>query len=92
MRGEEKDETAEEFFAALKIPENWRFLGQANIRGESFGRAYGAEKGVIFRVYYTSAARGGICKRDDTTGVSIYRCIASNKTSEKLNLFIEANF
>ena len=92
MRGEEKEETAEEFFSSLKIPPTWSLIGGANIKNASVGRIYEAEKGVILRIFYTTSCRGGICKRDNTTGISIYRCIASNKTSEKINLFIQANF
>lgn len=87
-----RDETEEEFFSSLKIPPSWRFIGGANITTASVGKVYEAEKGVIYRIFYTPASRGGICKRDNTTGISIYRCLASNKTSEKLNLFIEENF
>ena len=87
-----KDEMEEEFFSSLKIPQAWRFIGIANIKNASAGKVYEAEKGVIYRIFYTTAYRGGLCKRDNTTGISLYRCLASNKTSEKLNLFIEANF
>ena len=87
-----KDETEYEFFTALKMPKSWRLIGVANIKNASAGRVYEAEKGVIYRIFYTPASRGGICKRDNTTGISIYRCLASNKTSEKLNLFIQENF
>ena len=50
-----KDEMEEEFFSSLKIPQAWRFIGIANIKNASVGKVYEAEKGVIYRIFYTTA-------------------------------------
>jgi len=87
----EKEETAEEFFAAVKVPESWKFMKWANW-DSTFGKVYLTQPGIYIRLMFdTIPKRGGLCECDTRKRKPEFTSLVSNKRSWQLNDWIEKN-
>jgi hypothetical protein len=88
----EKEETPEEFFNAVKVPDNWKFVCWDN-HPDGYGKVYELKPGLRMRlILLIPQNRGCLCERDDRSGQRKYHCIVSNKRSGQLNEFIQQFF
>lgn len=87
-----KDETPEEFFSRVRLPADWKLLGNSSCEG-SLGKVYQVKAGVVARLWFdTICKRGGIGQRtDDWPHKPKYECIVSNKQAIALNEWIQEN-
>lgn len=88
------DETPLEFFKAVKIPENWHFVGKSCFKTEPCYITYFYEYEIAFRLFLrvlfiTPACRGGLLEIDRNVNPERKKCICSNMQSYQLNEFIE---
>jgi hypothetical protein len=88
---QQPDETPEEFFAAVKVPESWKFEKWANW-DSTFGKVYLTKPGIFIRLFFdTIPNRGGLCECDTRNRKQVFTCLVSNKRSDKLNEWINNN-
>jgi len=88
-RAKAKDETPEEFFNAIKVPKEWRWLG--NSSKATLGKLYQIKPGLVARLWFdTVNKRGGIgTRKDDWPRKPAYNCLVSNKQASGINEFLE---
>jgi hypothetical protein len=86
------EETPEEFFNAVQVPDNWQFICWDN-HPDGYGKVYELKPGLRMRlILLIPQNRGCICERDDRSGQRKYHTIVSNKRSWQLNEFIQHYF
>lgn len=87
----EKEETPEEFFNAVKVPDTWKFEKRADW-DSTFGKVYLTGPGIYIRLFFdTIPNRGGLCECDTRNGKQEFTCLISNKRSYQLNKWINNN-
>lgn len=101
---EEINKICSEFFASLEVPKEWNFMGWDVVR-QADGTTLSA--GKVFRdmrtsgiglmdykvVFLVFSERGAICEKSIIDfGKHLKKCVISNQTIEKLNLFIKSNY
>lgn len=85
----EPDETVEQFFEAVKIPDDWKFRKMANW-DSTIGKVFETEPGLFMRVFFDNIPkRGGICQCDTRKRKVEFNCLISNKRGYQLNEWID---
>jgi hypothetical protein len=87
-----KDETPSEFFSAVRLPTEWKFLGRNN-GTDTIGFIYRINDKTVARLWFDLVTkRGGIGTRtDDYPNPPKYCCVIWNKRATALNEWIQNN-
>ena len=87
----EPDESSDEFFEKVKLPDNWKLLGKNNGHNpETLGFVYQVDPFTVARLFWEcNKSRGGIGTRTHKPPAPPkYQCLIWNKRSWQLNEWI----